>query len=209
MTDPSQDYATRTVAEAEQLLAAGKVRRALGKLRSAAANVRATTPTSEAVLERIRKAAEAAAQADNGRHARTAEEVISIAVGREESIRQMAAQQSSNPVEQMAVQAATAASPGDPWFYGAAHLVARVSITASVLSVIGGVVVGIEVSKYRAFDAFGGIATHHHPGVIAYWIAIGVFTAAVWLALAVGIELLADVGRSLRACAAADGTKSA
>ena len=76
----------------------------------------------------------------------------------------------------------------------AAHVVARVAITASLLSVIGGLIVGIEASKYRAFDAFGGIATHHHPGVIAYWIAIGEFTAAVWLALAVGLELLADVG---------------
>lgn len=89
----------------------------------------------------------------------------------------------------------------EPWYYAAARFVAIVAIIGSVLSVIGGIVVGIAVSKYTGRDQFGLPATQHHAGVVAYWIAGGVFAAAFWLGLAVALELLADVGLSLRRAA--------
>jgi len=67
------------------------------------------------------------------------------------------------------------------------------------LSVIGGIVVGVVVSKYTIISSFGPEETGHHAGVIAYWIAIGMFTATAWLGLAVGLKLLAYIARSHRA----------
>jgi hypothetical protein len=87
-----------------------------------------------------------------------------------------------------------------------------VAIIAAVLSVIGGVITGIAASKYTGIgtDEFGDqvTQTRHHGDVVVFWIAVGVLTAALWMAVAVDLRLIADIGESLRAIARAPGTSS-
>jgi hypothetical protein len=65
--------------------------------------------------------------------------------------------------------------------------VAVVAIIAAVLSVIGGVITGIAASRYTGIgtDEFGDqvTQTRHHGDVVVFWIAVGVLTAALWMAL--------------------------
>jgi hypothetical protein len=85
-----------------------------------------------------------------------------------------------------------------PWAYVLADTVAVIAVIASVLSVIGGIVLAIVLSKYTTVDEFSGATTKHHGGVVMYWLFAGVLTAALWMAVAVVVKLLADIGQSLR-----------
>lgn len=91
------------------------------------------------------------------------------------------------------------ATYAEPWYYGAADVVAVIALIVGVLSLIGGVVLGIELSRYTAIGPFGGSTTQHHTGVIAYWIAIGFASGVLWLALAVLTNLLRDIARATAA----------
>jgi hypothetical protein len=94
------------------------------------------------------------------------------------------------------------AAPRLPWPYAWASTVAAVAIVAAAFCVIGGVITGIEASKYTAVgaDEFGlqAAQTRHRGDVIVLFSAIGVLTAALWMAIAVGVKLMADIGTSLR-----------
>lgn len=72
-----------------------------------------------------------------------------------------------------------------PWVYGAADAVAVIAIVACVLSVVGGLIKGVGSN-----DAFA-------------WIASGILVGATWLAIAVVMKLLVDIGLSVRAVSTA------
>ena len=82
MADSSNDWAPRTVTRAEQLVSSGKVRRGLGELDDAAYNIQETDPTWQELFERVRAAASVAAQAEGGKYAEKAAEVIQVATQR-------------------------------------------------------------------------------------------------------------------------------
>jgi hypothetical protein len=217
--EPGGHYAASKIAQADALIRDGKIRRGLNALSNAAYNVR-DEGDFEAALARIRELATTAANAEGGRYQSKAQGVLDQADrqaryllpaqqgNQGSSVDQEGVAQSSSQPPEPELTPWRGDSPGSPrpatvsalpWFYGAADVVARIAIVASVLTVIGGIIVGIELSRYHAIGDLGQIVTRHHAGVIAYWITIGVFTAAVWMALAVGLKLLADVGLSLRA----------
>jgi hypothetical protein len=90
-----------------------------------------------------------------------------------------------------------------PWYYGTAIVVSRIAVVASVVSVISGIAVGVGASAYHPDgDDF---VTKHHPGVILEGIVGGIFLAALWLAVAVGVRLLSDIATSAGAIADPSG----
>lgn len=84
-----------TVEQAERLLAAGKVRKALKKLDEAAWNIHANTPGHVALFERIRNTGAVAIEADGGRHSQKARDVIELANRREADVDKVIAAQAS------------------------------------------------------------------------------------------------------------------
>jgi hypothetical protein len=71
-------------------------------------------------------------------------------------------------------------------------------------SVIGGIVVGNEASKETVQGLFSD-ETRHDGGVYATWIIAGLISAVLWIALAVGMELLRKSAASLDKLVAAIG----
>jgi hypothetical protein len=171
-----QDYADRTVTEAEQLVAAGDIPRALDKLETAARYVpwwdegetTGVVVRIEALLDRI--------AADDPSTAPHVEEIRGVLANRERG-------------------GARTVVEREPWFYPYTKVIANVAVVMSVLSLIGGIVVGIEASRYRS--PYNG-ETSHHAGVIIAGVLGAVLGAALWLAVAAGLNLLVDIGRMLR-----------
>ena len=174
----TQDYSIRYVAEAERLIAAGEVPSALDKLRMAAESVPWwwNQEDSAALIARIRRVAEGVAR-DAPSYVPQVQAIRDVLARRDRAGR-----------------AAAAAAEAEPWVYRAAELLAGAALLASALSVIGGIVVGIAASQSTT-DGF----THHRGGVVFLGIVGGLFTAALWLGVAVGLNLLLDIGRTLRA----------
>src|SRR5438876_2713740 len=187
-----RDDITRAITDAEGLIAAREFPTALERLRIAAEAVPTDHPDAAALFLRIRAAVAVVARTDP-RHASEAQAVWDIAARRDELM--------GEPTEGLTETSplAVAGSGGwpeeEPWFFGAADLVADIASVASILSAIGGLVVGALLSKYTIISN-GPARTGHHVGVIAYWIVIGIFTAAAWLGLAVGLKLLEYIARA-------------
>jgi hypothetical protein len=90
--------------------------------------------------------------------------------------------------------AVSIAQPLEPWHYGAARMISRIASVIAILSVIGGVAVGVAASRYQT-DSGG---TGHRAGVLAVWIFSGALAAVLWLAVAAGLLLLVEIGESLQ-----------
>jgi hypothetical protein len=162
------------VAEAEALIGEGEFSRALDKLETAAEALPRNEEDAAPLFARIRELLDTAVAGDPGIH----EPQVW-------AIRALLPQH---------VAGATARG-GDPWFYQLSTVISDIAILAAVLCVIGGVVVGIEASKYT--DAYGG-ETRHQLGVVAVWVVSGMLAAALWLAIGAGLRVVVDNGRMLR-----------
>jgi hypothetical protein len=67
---------------------------------------------------------------------------------------------------------------------------------AAVLSIIGGIVLGVSTSREvnRTNALFGPATTTTHNGSIVFaWVVAGILSAALWAALGVGLRLLAEI----------------
>jgi len=77
-----------------------------------------------------------------------------------------------------------------------------VFVIAAVLSVIGGIALGVELSKETSLADVGPFSPRdeagHDPAVLASCILGGVFTAALWGGMAVALALLKDISRASR-----------
>ena len=167
-----QDDANRAVAEAKEAIAFGDFSGALDKLETAVGSVPAGHADALWLFARIREAADNLARSAP-RYAPEAQTIRDLIVGRVGYL----------PDSRAGEQSA------EPWFYGVAETVTGIALIAAILSVVGGILGGVEAAY-----------TGHHAGVIALWaVAAGVFAAALWLAVAVGLKLLLEIGRSLRA----------
>ena len=164
------DDTYRAVAEAKEAIAFGDFPRALDKLRTAIGSLPAGDADAAGLVARIRAAADDVAKGAP-RYAPEARDVRDLIIGRVGYV------SASRAEEQRA----------EPWFYGVAEAVAYFAVIAAILSVIGGIVGAVEVAR-------------HHSDSNALWVLMATaFTVAVWLAIAVGLELLVEIGRSLRA----------
>ncbi len=178
-------YTTRALGEAEQLIAAGDLPRALGKLQTAAQNVPPDHADAAVLFAQIQDALGAVDGADP--HYRPeAQAVRDFIVTRGVRLESLPTPPHTTSVP--------AAAWSEPWFYGAAEVVAKFAIVASIICVIGGILVGVHLSAYTS----DGYSTAHHGNVLVFFIAVGVFAAAGWLAVAAGLNLLVEIGRSLR-----------
>ena len=189
MADP--DDIVRLVAEGERLVTFGDFSRALDMLQTAATKLPKDHPDAPGLIARINEALTAIVRA-RPRFGDAAQAVRDITMRRGSSVASGAPSSSPSPDRRYPYGAANFAS--EPWFYRAGEAVTQIAIIAAVLSVIGGIFIGLETSTYRDF----GGSTHQRGGVIAYWVVIGVLSGVLWLALAVIVNLLADIGRSLR-----------
>ena len=174
----TEDYSIRFVEEAERLIAAGETPAALDKLKKAADSVPWwwSKADSAPLMARIEDLADGIARADPSYE----QDVLAI-----NDV--LASRGRAHGID---------AGDREPWFYGAADTLGTVAIVASVLSLVVGIVVGVQASQYT--PDFGG-PTAHHAGVLVLGIVSGVSAAAGWLVLAVVLRLLADNGRMLRA----------
>lgn len=71
---------------------------------------------------------------------------------------------------------------------------------AALLSVIGGIVIGISASEEvkRTNDIFGDTTTTYDGSIIFAGVVAGIFSAALWAALGVGLRLLAEIADNTR-----------
>jgi len=191
-----RDDITRVITDAEGLVAAREFPTALERLRIAAETVPTDHADAAALFLRIRAAAVVVART-NARHAPEAQAVWDIAARRDALMGDHV--EGLAETSPLAVAGSDGWSDEEPWFFGAAETISFVAFVASILSFIGGIVVGAEVSKYTTIGSLGFEETHHHAGVVAFWIVSGVFAATAWIGLAVGLNLLTHIARSRRA----------
>jgi hypothetical protein len=193
------ENAVSAIEEGERLIADGQMREGLRKLAAASESIDEGMAYT-ALFERVRQTARLAAEAENGAWKAESAQLIELTKKRELSVyaHELSVALNGKRNDPTAVTPAPHAAK-EPWYYRAASAVAVMAILGGVLSVIGGAIVGIELSKYKAYSYTAGVptqTTHHHAVVIAYWIVIGIFTAVVWLALAVLVKFMADIARS-------------
>jgi hypothetical protein len=91
-----------------------------------------------------------------------------------------------------------------PWYYGAARLIARIAVVIAIVNVIIGVAVGVEASRYETDSG----ETAHHAGVLALSIISGAMGAMLWVALAAALLLLVEMAESRKLSVPQDQTPS-
>jgi hypothetical protein len=184
----TQEETSRVVTDAERLIDAREFPEALWRLRIAVGNVQADDPNAAWLYARIRDAAAAIAWTDP-RYEGEAQAVWDTVGKREAGIGEDSRASAPMPTRRPSVGGWWEAEPQ----LRAAETVADLAIVASILSVIFGILAGVRISRYTTFDG-----TRHHGWVIVFWIAVGLFVALAWVGLAVGLNVLAYIGRSQR-----------
>src|SRR4051812_19707881 len=118
----TQDFSTRGIKQAEQMIADGELALALDRLKTAAKGVRwwSNQDSAAALAARIQELADAVAR-DAPSYAPQAQAIREILKGGE---------------------VRDAAGEGEPWFYRAADLIADCAFLASAVSLILGIAVG-------------------------------------------------------------------
>ena len=174
------------------MIAGGELSLALERLKTAAGNVSIDHADTRGLFERIHAAVDAVVAADPGCEAE-AQAVREVVVRREEYI----AERRSRPLTRDAASG-VAPDAAEPWYYVIAEWIAYVAILASVVSLLGGIVIGAVASKYTDLDG----QTQHHAGVVILGIVGGSLCAGAWLGVAAVLNLLLEIGRTLRSSSA-------
>jgi len=171
----TQDFSTRAIKQAEQMIADGEFSLALDRLKTAAKGVRwwSNRDSAAALAARIQELADAVAS-DDPSYVPQAQAIRGILEGRE---------------------VPDAVGEGEPWFYRAADLIADCAFLASAASLILGIAAGAAAGAYTGSDGH----THYRGGYVAAGIVSGALAAVGWFAAGVALNLLVDIGRTARA----------